>query len=306
MTCSKTYRLMLSKSWMSLNLHHLRLFRAIAHAGGLSAAAGRLNLSPPALSAQLGQLEARLGVQLFDRVGRRLELTEAGRIALAHADSIFATAEELVATLAGRPAGRQLLRVGAIATLSRNFLITFLEAPLLDPDIAVVIRSGPEEVLLAALAALDLDLVLTNRAPVDGGRALRVHALADQPVSLVGSPARIGTGRTLEDLLGSEPLVLPAVGSAVRSGFDALAERMGIAPRIAAEADDMAMLRLIARADIGLAVLPAVVVRDELASGELVAAGQLPRLHETFLAVTMPRRFPNPLLAGLLGGADGV
>ncbi|MFN3371721.1 MAG: LysR family transcriptional regulator [Sphingomonadaceae bacterium] len=285
---------------MSLNLHHLRLFQAIAHAGGLSAAAGRLNLSPPALSAQLRQLEGQLGVPLFDRVGRRLELTEAGRIALAHADSIFATADELVATLRNRPAGRRILRVGAIATLSRNFQLAFLKAPLLDPDIAVAIRSGPEEVLLAALAALELDVVLTNRVPADAGRGWRVHAIADQPVSLVGTSGRIGSGRTLAELMACEPLVLPAAGSAVRAGFDALAERMGLAPRIAAEADDMAMLRLIARADIGLAVLPAVVVRDELASGELTEAGHLPGLHETFLAVTTPRRFPNPLVAALV------
>lgn len=289
---------------MNLNLHHLRLFHAIAREGGISAAAARLNLSPPALSAQLRQLEERLGVDLFLRVGRRLQLTEAGRIALAHADAIFATADELVATLAGRPAGRQVLRVGAIATLSRNFQLEFLRAPLLDPDIAVVIRSGPEDVLLAQLAALELDVVLTNRVPPKTGRGLHLHAIAEQPVSLVGAPARVGAGRTLADLLAREPLVLPAPGSAVRAGFDALAERMGLAPRIAAEADDMAMLRLIARADIGLAVLPSVVVRDELGSGDLVEAGQLPGLRETFLAVTLPRRFPNPLLAPLLAGRE--
>ncbi|MFN3288025.1 MAG: LysR family transcriptional regulator, partial [Sphingomonadaceae bacterium] len=185
---------------MRLNLHHLRLFRAIAHAGGLAAAAARLNLSPPALSAQLRQLEDSLGVRLFDRVGRRLELTEAGRIALVHADAIFATAAELEATLAGRPAGRQVLRVGAIATLSRNFQLEFLKAPLVDPDIAVVIRSGPEEVLLAALEALELEVVLTNRAPADRGAGLRVHAIAGQPVSLIGTPGRVGGGQSLAAL----------------------------------------------------------------------------------------------------------
>lgn len=297
---------MLSNISVSLNLHHLRLFHAIAHAGGISAAAARLNLSPPALSAQLRQLEDRLGVALFDRVGRGLVLTEAGRIALVHADAIFAAADELTATLAGRPVARQLLRVGAIATLSRNFQLAFLEAPLVDPDIAVVIRSGPEPVLLAALAALELDVVLTNQVPTGAAGNVRIHAIDDQPISLIGKRERLGAGRTLADLLAGEPLVLPAAGSAIRAGFDSLAERMGIAPRIAAEADDMAMLRLIARADIGLAVLPAVVVRDELASGELVEAGHLPGLHETFLAVTVERRFPNPVLAPLLAPRAGA
>jgi LysR family transcriptional activator of nhaA len=77
-------------------------------------------------------------------------------------------------------------------------------------------------------------------------------------------------------------------------------QRKGIVPRIAAEADDMAMLRLLARADAGIAVIPAIVVEDELSTGRLVEFAQLDDLAEVFCAVTVARRFPNPLLAELL------
>ncbi len=86
----------------------------------------------------------------------------------------------------------------------------------------------------------------------------------------------------------------------MRIGFDALADRLGVRPQIVAEVEDMAMMRLLAREDIGLAVLPPIVVKDEIAAGALMEGDQLPDIVETFHAVTMSRRFPNPLLRLLL------
>jgi hypothetical protein len=99
-----------------LNLRHLGYFRAVAHAGGLTRAAGLLGVSQSALSLQIRTLEERIGHALFERVGRSLRLTEAGRIALDRADAIHATAEDLVAALGGAGAGHAALRVGALAT----------------------------------------------------------------------------------------------------------------------------------------------------------------------------------------------
>ena len=113
-----------------LNYHHLRYFHVVAHEGHLTRAAELLSVSQSALSSQIRQLEERLGQQLFERRGRALHLTEAGRIALDHADAIFSTGNELVATLRQTGQSRQALRVGAIATLSRNFQIGLLRQVL--------------------------------------------------------------------------------------------------------------------------------------------------------------------------------
>jgi LysR family transcriptional activator of nhaA len=283
-----------------INLHHLRLFRAVATDGTLTGAARALNLSQSALSTQIRALEATLGHALFDRQGRGLVLTEAGRIALDHAEAIFRTAEDLTATLRETGGARRMLRVGALATLSRNFQMQFLRPLVGRPDVEVVLRSGSLDELLRGLDALELDIVLTNLAPVRGEESpWLVHRIDEQPVSLIGTGAR-AQGRGLIPLLSQEPLVLPAPGTALRSAFDGLAARLGVTPRIAAEADDMAMLRLLAREDAGLAVIPPIVVRDELAAGHLVEAARLPGITEVFLAVTRTRRFPNPHLAELL------
>ena len=285
-----------------LNLHHLRLFRAVASDGTLTGAARRLNLSQSALSTQLRTLEASLGHDLFERRGRGLVLTEAGRIALDHAEAIFRTAEDLTATLRETGRARRALRVGALATLSRNFQMQFLRPLVGRPDVEVVLRSGSQAQLLRGLESLALDVVLTNQPPDrDAVSPWLVHRIADQPVSLIGTPARMGAApRALSQLLAGEPLILPTPETALRGAFDALAARLGIAPTIAAEVDDMAMIRLLAREDAGLAIIPPIVVRDELASGALVEAAQLDDLREVFVAVTLQRRFPNPLLSEVL------
>jgi LysR family transcriptional regulator, transcriptional activator of nhaA len=290
-----------------LNYNHLRYFWAVAHEGNLTRTAERLNVSQSALSIQIRKLETRLGHALFERRGKQLVLTEAGRIALDHADAIFASGAELEAALSAAGAQRQVLRVGAVATLSRNFQLRFLLPALRRDDVEVVVRSGGLAELLAGLEALRLDVVLTTVVPAHALTAWHAHEVAEEPASLVGTPARIPQGSDLAVLLAREPVVLPTPESGLRMGFDAFTARLGVRPRIVAEVDDMAMLRVLARADIGLAVLPPIVVRDELASGRLILAEAFPRLTERFYALTPVRRFANPMVAELLQAArDGL
>ncbi|MEQ8710319.1 MAG: LysR family transcriptional regulator [Rhodospirillales bacterium] len=290
-----------------LNYHHLYYFHVVAHEGHLTRAAGRLNVSQSALSSQIRQLEARLGQQLFERRGRALHLTEAGRIALDHADPIFATGKELVATLKQSSQIRKPLRIGAIATLSRNFQLAFLEPVLGRDDVEVILRSGSQAELLEALTMLQLDLVLTSHPPdSDALTPFIVHRLAQQAVGLIGIPSLCPPGLSLAERLATFPLVLPTPSSGSRADFDALVSRLGVRPKIAAEVDDMAMMRLLAREGTGLAVIPPIVVKDELASGILVDAEHLPGINETFFAVLTRRKFPNPLIGGLLDSIRAI
>lgn len=285
----------------SLNYKHLGYFRAVAHDGNLTRTAGILNVSQSALSTQIRKLEDSLGHPLFERRGRSLHLTEAGRIVLDHADSIFDTGDQLLGTLAGDSAARPILKIGAMATLSRNFQIGLLRQVLEREDAGIVLRSGSPETLLSDLENLSLDVVLLDSAGSwTHSTAFRSHRLSEQQVSLVSTPDRLSEGGSLRNLISSQPLILPASHGSIRTGFDALAQRLGIQPWIVAEADDMAMMRLLAREGIGIAVLPPVVVNEELSNGQLVEAAKLPGVFESFYAVTLERRFPNSLLPLLL------
>lgn len=295
-----------------LNYHHLRLFRAIAHAGTLSAAARTLNIAPSALSVQLRALEDQLGHALFTRAQKRLALTEAGRITLARAEEIFAAGDALVNVLAGRgdPAA-QVLRIGALPTLSRNFQAEFLSPLLARPQVRLVLRSGPLGELVAALAAHALDLVLSNvavlgdaAAPIAGPGGLHAHLLARQAVSLVGPKTKRRRRFRFPDDLDGARLILPGPGSELRAAFARALDLAGVRPIITAEVDDMAMLRLLARESGAIALVPPVVVRDELAAGHLAELCQVPGVSESFYALAMPRQFENPLARELLDQAE--
>ena len=284
-----------------LNYNHLRYFWLVAHEGNLTRAAARLNLSQSAVSVQIRKLEDRLGHPLFERRGRQLHLTEAGRIALDYADTIFGVGRDLLATLGRSANPRRVLRVGALATLSRNFQMEFLRPVLGLDDVELVLRSGNSVELLHGLETLGLDVVLTNRIPApDSISDFMVHTLSDQAVSLIGTPSRIGRADTLAGLMMSNPMIVPTTESPVRLGFNTLCARLGIEPVIGAGVDDMAMMRLLAREDLGLAVIPPIVVRNELASGLLKECDHDIGLTESFFAVTVNRKFPNQLLQGLL------
>lgn len=289
----------------ALNFHHLRLFRAIAHESGLTRAAERLNLSQSALSVQLRKLEEQLGHRLFERRGKRLILTEAGRITLDHADAIFQAGDELVGTLTGGGgAERTVLRVGALTTLSRNFQLEFLRPLMRRGDVELVVRSGTLRDLLAQLEVHVLDVVLAN-APVrrDSRTMLHSHRLDEQPVSIVGRPRPDQVAFRFPRDLIDQPLLLPSLDSEIRQALDHLLALAGVRPIIRAEVDDMAMLRLLAREMDAMTMTPTIVVRDELRSGVLVEHCRVPDLYETFYAIIATRRFPNPLVGELLARA---
>jgi LysR family transcriptional regulator, transcriptional activator of nhaA len=282
-----------------LNLHHLHYFWAVAKDGNLTRTAKDLRVAQSALSAQIGQLEAQLGETLFERAGRGLVLTEVGRLVLGYADEIFATSAELVATLKAGRDRAQLLQIGAVATLSRNLQESFVTPMLADPSVRLRLQSGRLDDLLESLADHELDLVLSNRpAQRAPGRAWRCRRIARQQVSIVGhaseKPFRFGAE------LAKRRFILPGADSEIRTEFDALCEQRGITVNVLAEVDDMATMRLLARDLDALALLPSVVVRDEIRSGLLRELCVVPGLFETFYAITVDRQFRHPLLQSLL------
>ena len=290
-----------------LNFNHLRYFWAVAHEGSLTRAAERMNLSQSALSVQIQKLERQIGHALFDRLGKKLILTEAGQIALDYADTVFTAGDELISTLRGRPlASRQILRVGALTTLSRNFQLEFLRPLVGRADVELIVRSGTVRDLIAQLETHAIDVVLANTAaaPRDARSLLRNYLLDEQSVSLVGRPPRRKPRFRFPEDLRTEPILLPSLDSDIRVAFDRVLELAGIRPIILAEVDDMAMLRLLARERDGVTLVPPIVVRDELKTGILIEHCRVPGVTEKFYAIMQKRRFPNQLLAKILKTAS--
>lgn len=287
-----------------LNFHHLLYFWRVAKLGHLTQAASELNISQSALSAQIRQLEERLGEPLFKRAGRKLILTETGHLVLSYAENIFGLGQEMLGRLQGQTQGITHLRVGSVSTLSRNYQENWIQPLLSNPSVMLTLESGPLEVLLTRLTQHQLDVVLANEAvPADPERPFYCRFLGSQTISLVGPALRWQQSKLKipEDLDGLE-IALPGPRHNVRAQFDALCAASGIAPRLRAEVDDMAMLRLIARDSGWLTLLPDVVVQDELKAGTLVTVAQLAGLEERFYAITTTHRHRMEMLERLLSG----
>ena len=293
---------------MRLNYHHLHYFWAVAKDGNLTRTAARLSVSQSALSAQIKSLEKDLGHQLFAREGRALKLTEVGRLAMSYAETIFSTGSELTALLRdGQFRKRQSIRIGAVATLSRNFQENFVRPLLARDDVELVLQSGSLTELLTRLSVHGLDLVLSNRrVHQDGNHPWRSYRIARQPVSLIGKPRGDGQAFRFPEDLMNQAVLLPSPDSDIRARFDLLCEQLEIRFTTLAEVDDMAMLRLLVRDSNAIALLPSIVVQDELRNGSLVEYCRVPQLYEDFYAITVQRHFQSPHIRSLLKrrGAD--
>lgn len=286
-----------------LNFHHLFYFWTVAKEGHLTRAAEQLHVSQSALSAQIKQLETRLGQSLFDREGRSLQLTEFGHLVLGYAERIFNLGHELVSLVErGETKRVQSLRIGAVATLSRNFQDNLVRPLLSDQSIRLSIQSSGLNELIEQLRVHKLDVILSNR-PVSSDPQTRVRCklIAQQGVCLVGpESAELSLLEFPRDLTQVR-VIVPGPSSDIRTQFDMYCAREGIQVKPFAEVDDMAMLRLLARDTDGVTVVPEVVVQDELKTGRLRKYCTLEGVVEKFYAITAKREFETPLLSRLLG-----
>ena len=285
-----------------LNYHHLRHFWMIARHQSVTRAAEKLKISQSTLSEQLAELEDWLGELLFERRGRELHLTDAGRVALEHAETIFTTGHELITRFRQSDQKRQrILRIGAVGPLSKNLQFDFIQPLLADTRTKVVVVAGGLNDLTKQLQEHRLDLVLSN-IPVRADLEADVfnHPLGEVPVFLVGGKKLKAVKPTFPESIHNIPLFLPSRQSDVRADFDLILAKAGIDPFVHAEVDDMALLRLLALSGEGLALVSKIVVERELQSSKIKFMLRVPGLAEKYYALTVRKRFQNAWLAEIV------
>ena len=281
-----------------LNYHHLLYFWTVAKEGSVTAAAKTLRLSQPTVSAQVKQLEAALGEQLFTRVGRRLELTEMGRVAYRYANDIFALGRELQDVFAGRHTKHlETLTVGVSDLLPKLVLHRLLE-PALAADSAhkVVCREDKTERLLAELSIHDLDLVLAE-VPIAGQASVRAfnHLLGESDVAFFAHPTLVADlhGEFPHCLEGA-PLLAPTENTLLRRSIDHWLSDQGIHPRVVAEFEDSALLKAFGSEGAGIFPGPWALADEICQMYGVEVIGHTHAVVERFYAITVERRIKHP------------
>jgi LysR family transcriptional activator of nhaA len=284
-----------------LNYHHLRYFWAAAREGSVTKASEKLNISQPAVSAQIRELEQRLSEKLFARSGRNLVLTEAGRVVYRYADEIFGLGTELVETLKGRPSGRPArLAVGIVNVIPKLIAHRLLQPAfrLSEPVRIECLEDKPER-LLAELALHRLDLVLAD-APA-GPVQLRVysHLLGECAVSIFGVERLAQTTRRrFPQSLDGVPFLLPTAESTLRRSLDHWFEAERIRPQVVGEFEDSALLKVFGQSGAGLFAAPSAIDAAVRRQYGVKLVGRA-RVRERFYAITAERRLRHPAVLAI-------
>ncbi|MFC0251285.1 transcriptional activator NhaR [Massilia consociata] len=285
------------------NFRHLYYFWVVAKEGSITRAAERLGLAIQTVSTQLAQLEQSIGKALFTQQGRRLTLTEAGRLALSYADQIFLLGEQMQEALAEAGSGRTRLTVGISDSLPKLTAYRLLEiATQLPHPVRLVCYEGGFDELLADLALHRLDVVLTDRA-VPSGTLLRVfsHQLADSEMIVAGVPQLAGAYRAgFPQSLDNAPFLLPTRNNALRGKIDEWFESHGVRPDVVGEFEDNALLNTFGRRGLGLFFAPSALAHDIEEQFGALLVGRVPQVREHFYAVSNERKIKHPAVEAIL------
>lgn len=288
-----------------MNYHHLYYFWRVANTGNLTQVANEIHLSQSAISAQLKQFQENMGVALLTRKGRSLVLTPQGKQVLAYADEIFSKGEELENLInKGLPSQLSHISIGVLSNLSRNFVESFT-LPLINDKFATFsLQTGSLDSLLEGLSSFRFDIILTNHNVELGQQNGIWHSelVSRQAIEIIG-PSKPKRARKFPQSYADASWVLPSQNSEIRSAFSIACAKVQYAPKIKAETNDMAMLRLLARDSGAFSVMPSVVVRDEVANGLLHVQQSLPDAYEHFYAVTLAKKKVPPHVQNIIDNA---
>ena len=252
----------------NVTMRQLRIFSAVAQHLSFARAAEALHLTPPAVSMQVKELEASVGLPLFDRSGRRVSLTTTGEYMLAYARRVLAVmkdAEDTIARFRGLTGGQ--LAIGMVST-AEYFLPQFL-ARFRDehPGVALCLRVGTREQVVALMQGNEVDLAIMGRPPKEW--ATRAEPFALHPhvlVTAVDHPF-VRQGRVQAEALAGEAFIIREQGSATRALLESWLQQYRIEMRVAMEMTSNEAIKQAVMAGMGIALMSAHTIALELRCG---------------------------------------
>ena len=285
------------------NYKHLYYLWVVAKEGGISKAAGKLDMAVQTVSAQVRELERSLGYALLKPAGRGLELTEAGFAAMRQADHIFQLGEnlpDLVRDAVSAPTVR--LAVGISDGLPKLVVHRLLLPVIPEPHLRLLCHEGEFDELLGDLALHRLDVVFSDRpAPINPNIKLYSHRMGSSAFAWYGTEDMVrAASQNFPQSLADVPMLLPTAHTAVRARLDLWFEQRGIRPRIVGEFEDSALLKTFGAS--GMGIFPAAEwTHENLMSHYAVQRlGPCEGVIEHFFAIGTEKKVRHPLVQRLL------
>lgn len=290
----------------TLNYRHLYYFWMTAKEGSVTRAAELLGVSVQTVSMQVSQFERDVGRMLFNQQGRRLILTETGRLVREYADQIFLLGEKLREELrTEKPGSSVRLVVGVSDSLSKFIIQKLIEPALAMPDIRLEIREKDYETLLTELALHKLDVVLGQKpADLSDNMRFRNFQLSVVDVSLFGPKDLAEKYRAgFPESLNGAPMLLPTKNHAVRLRLDRWLAENDIRPRIVGEFSDSALMKTFGSHGMGLFHAPTALAHEMLEHYNSIPVGKMEGMEEKYFAVCPTRKIKHPAVELMLAGS---
>ncbi|NOU24848.1 MAG: transcriptional activator NhaR [Methylotenera sp.] len=290
-----------------LNYKQLHYFWRVARSGSIARASEQLDLAPQTLSGQIGLLENSLKTTLFRRVGRGLELTDSGRLALSYAEEIFEIGAELEQALSGGTTKLPTsLRVGVADVMSKSIVYKLLAPAMsLAEPVKIICKEDKLERLLADLVIHRLDIVLSDRPmPPDISIKGYSHKLIECGVSFFATPALAARhGEDFPANLNHAPLLVPNIDTAMRGRLTRWLDTQRLRPRVVGEFDDSALMKAFGQAGIGIFTAPSMIADEVIHQHGVVSIGQTNEILERFYAISLERRSSHPAVIAINSAA---
>ena len=257
---------------MDINLHQLRIFRSVAEHGSYSRAAAALYLSQPGVSLQVKALERSIGLPLFEKVGRTLHLTEAGRELLGYSERIFTLLDETRLVMEELGGGRRGTVKVAASTTAGIYVVP--------PALGAFHRQLPEVKLTLDVLnrftvqkkLLDNEVDLAVMGLIEDPHDLEVAQFVPNELAVIASPRHPLAGHRnipLEEL-SRETILLREAGSGTRVDTQGFFEQRGLTLHVGMELRSSGAIKQAVAADLGIALMPLAAIELELVTGRLV------------------------------------
>ena len=287
----------------NLNFKHLRYFWMVAKTGSIARAATQLHLTPQSISGQLSEFSSTLGVELFRRAGRNLELTDAGRRILSYAEDIFTTGDELLAALRDHTTRKILpFHVGIADNVSKSVAYRLVEPALaLAEPVHLICREGRLSTLLADLAIHRLDLIIADRVmPTNLNVRGYSHSLGESGLTVFGTQKLADSlSGDFPALLDNAPFLLPGEDVAIRPKLIQWFEANDLRPHIVGEFDDSALIKAFGQAGAGLFIAPTAIADHVCEQYKVVVVGRIDSVVEHLYAITTERQITHPAIVAI-------
>lgn len=284
-------------SMIPLNYNQLYYFYKIAELGSIADASKKLLISSPALSMQLKELEEFLATPLFDRVGKKLVLTESGAIVYEYAKDIFKLGNELRDTIGDRKKVQERVRIdiGCQDTIPKTIADQLLAFLLETKKCRITLKEGNREELLRLQNSYKLDLILTNSVPaVDNSYIYESRLLLKESLVILGHP-KFKSLKGKMPAIAKTPMILPTYDSSLRKKIDGFFDVKRISPDVVAEVEDKATEIDLALKGIGLILAMKSTVSHLLKEKQLIELASLPSVEEEVWLIIGKRKILNPL-----------